>query len=252
MSQPPLQVNGKTSLRAENLGRSVRGQVLLADATFSVHTGETLAIVGPSGSGKSTLLRLLNRLDEPTTGSILLDDTDYKQIVPQELRRRVAMVTQRPFLFPGTVDSNLQFGPRQRREVLSSARIDELLASVGLAGYASRDVANLSGGEAQRVSFARTLANRPEILLLDEPTSALDEDSRHGIETLILEITRRSPVAASTPDIASANRQLTCVLVTHDLAQAARLAQRALVLKSGHIVKNGPIEEVLRAEDSVS
>jgi putative ABC transport system ATP-binding protein len=252
MIPPPTQVEDKTSLRTENLGRSVAGKVLLADATFSVQTGETLAIVGPSGSGKSTLLRLLNRLDEPTTGTVFLDGIDYKRIAPRELRRRVAMVTQRPFLFPDTVESNLQFGPRQRSEVLSSARIDELLAGVGLAGYASRNVANLSGGEAQRVSFARTLANSPEILLLDEPTSALDEDSKHGIETLILEIMRRSPVAASTPDIASANRQLTCVLVTHDLAQAARLAQRALVLKSGHIVKNGPIEEVLRAEDSVS
>jgi putative ABC transport system ATP-binding protein len=252
MTQPPTQVDGKTSLRAENLGRSVAGKVLLADATFSVGASETLAIVGPSGSGKSTLLRLLNRLDEPTRGTVFLDSTDYKQIAPRELRRRVAMVTQHPFLFPGTVESNLQFGPCQRDETLSRERIDELLAAVGLAGYASRDVANLSGGEAQRVSFARTLANSPEILLLDEPTSALDEDSKRGIETLILEIMRRSPVAASTADIASTNRQLTCVLVTHDLAQAARLAQHALVLKSGHIVKNGPIEEVLRAEDSVS
>jgi putative ABC transport system ATP-binding protein len=162
------------------------------------------------------------------------------------------MVTQRPFLFPGTVESNLQFGPRQRGKTLTRERTDELLAAVGLAGYALRNVANLSGGEAQRVSFARTLANSPEILLLDEPTSALDEDSKRGIETLILEIMRRRTVAAATSDSAPANRQLTCVLVTHDLAQAARLAQRALVLESGHIMKNGPIEEVLRAEGSVS
>jgi putative ABC transport system ATP-binding protein len=252
MNQPSTQLDARTSLRAEHLGRSVAGKVLLADATFSVDTGETLAIVGPSGSGKSTLLRLLNRLDEPTTGTVFLDAADYKTIAPRELRRRVAMVTQRPFLFPGTGESNLQFGPRQRGEILTRERIDDLLAAVGLAGYASRDVANLSGGEAQRVSFARTLANSPEVLLLDEPTSALDEDSKRGIETLILEIMRRSPIAAPTGDTAATNPQLTCVLVTHDLAQASRLAQRALVLKSGHIVKNGPIEEVLRAEDSVS
>jgi UDP-glucose/iron transport system ATP-binding protein len=251
MAQPSsLQVDA-TALRAENLGRSVPGKVLLEAASFAVSPGETLAIVGPSGSGKSTLLRVLNRLDEPTTGTVFLDGTDYKQIAPRELRRRVGMVTQRPFLFPGSVADNLQFGPWQRGDTLTNARIEALLAGVGLAGYAARDVANLSGGEAQRVSFARTLANSPEILLLDEPTSALDDDSKRGIEALILEIMRRG----TSDDTATADplrRSLTCLLVTHDLAQAARLAQRALLLRSGRITKRGSTEEVLRAEDPVS
>ena len=166
--------DGPVVLRAEKLGRSVREKVLVMDASFEVRKGETLAIAGPSGSGKSSLLRLLNRLDEPTSGTVYLDGIDYRKIAPRELRRRVGMVTQRAYLFPGTVAENLRFGPRQRGEELNQSRIEELLAGVGLAGYGSRDVANLSGGEAQRVSFARTLANSPEGLVLDEPTSALD------------------------------------------------------------------------------
>ena len=220
-------------LRADNLGRSVRDKVLVADASFEVHKGETLVIVGPSGSGKSSLLRLLNRLDEPTTGTVCLDNVDYRQIAPRELRRRVGMVTQRPFLFPGTVADNLRFGPRQRGQDLTETRIEGLLASVGLAGYGSRGVANLSGGEAQRVSFARTLANSPEIFLLDEPTSALDDDSKHGVEVLVAEIGREHGIP--------------CALVTHVVAQAARLGQRVLMLEAGRIVRNGTVEEVLGA-----
>jgi putative ABC transport system ATP-binding protein len=222
-----------TVLRAENLGRSVPGKVLVEAATFELHSGEILAIVGPSGSGKTSLLRLLNRLDEPTRGKVYLDDIDYRQIAPRELRRRVGMVMQRPYLFPGTVADNLRFGPRQRGEILSAARIEELLAGVGLDGYASREVANLSGGEAQRISFARTLANSPEVLLLDEPTSALDEDSKREVETIILQVGRKQGIP--------------CVLVTHDAAQAVRLGRRALVLEAGRIVRAGNIEEVLHA-----
>ena len=169
-TQRPFQSDAVV-LRAEGLGRSVPGKILVADATFDIRRGEALAIVGPSGSGKTSLLRLLNRLDEPTSGTVLLDGADYRRIAPRDLRRRVGMVSQRPYLFSGTVAENLRFGARQRGEELPADRIDELLAGVGLAEYAGRNVANLSGGEAQRVSFARTLANAPEVLLLDEPTS---------------------------------------------------------------------------------
>jgi putative ABC transport system ATP-binding protein len=220
-------------LRAENLGRSVPEKVLVENATFEVFRGETLAIVGPSGSGKTSLLRLLNRLDEPTSGTVSLDGQDYRQIPPRDLRRRVGMVMQRPFLFPGSVADNLRFGPRQHGENLTDERIEKLLAGVGLAEYRSRDVANLSGGEAQRVSFARTLANSPEALLLDEPTSALDEDSKREVEQIILQIGREQGIA--------------CVLVTHDPAQASRLAQRAVVMEAGRIVRAGKIGEVIRA-----
>lgn len=220
-------------LRAEKLGRTVPGKVLVTDATFEVRKGEILAIVGPSGSGKSSLLRLLNRLDEPTEGSVYLDEVDYRQLAPRELRRRVGMVMQRPYLFAGTVLDNLRFGPRQRGEELSEAAAETLLGGVGLSGFASRDVVNLSGGEAQRVSFARALANAPEVLLLDEPTSALDEDAKREVEAVIERIGHEQGVA--------------CVLVTHDAAQAPRLAQRALVLEGGRIVRSGLVAEVLRA-----
>jgi putative ABC transport system ATP-binding protein len=222
-----------TVLRAETLGRTVPGKLLVDDATFEVRKGETLAIVGPSGSGKSSLLRLLNRLDEPTSGIVYLDGMDYRQIAPRELRRRVGMVLQRPFLFPGSVADNLQFGPRQRGEKLSVAAVEELLSAVGLASFAGRDVSNLSGGEAQRVSFARALANSPEALLLDEPTSALDDAAKREVETLIQQIGRE--------------RDIACILVTHDVAQAARLAGRVLVLENGRLVRSGSVKEVLGA-----
>ena len=220
-------------LRAEHLSRAVEGKYLVEDASFSIRTSDVVAIVGPSGSGKTSLLRLLNRLDEPTSGTVFLDQVDYRQITPRDLRRKVGMVTQRPFLFPGTVESNIQFGPRQRDQILPRAQVETLLSQVGLPGYQDRDIANLSGGEAQRVSLARTLANQPTVLLLDEPTSALDDAAKLGIEALIQEVV--------------AEQHLTCVIVTHDIAQATRLAQRAMVIEHGRILRSGAIHEVLHA-----
>jgi putative ABC transport system ATP-binding protein len=220
-------------LRASHLGRTVRGKPLVADASFEVRAREVLAIAGPSGSGKSSLLRLLNRLDEPTSGTVYLQGADYRQMAPRELRRQLGMVTQRPYLFPGSVEDNLRFGPAQRSEVLSQESVEQLLARVGLPGYSGRDVAKLSGGEAQRVSLARTLANSPLVLLLDEPTSALDDAAKREVETLIQQIVRE--------------QKLTCVIVTHDIAQAIRLADRALLFEAGRVVRIGAVHEVLHA-----
>jgi len=192
-----------------------------------------LTIVGPSGSGKSSLLRLLNRLDEPTSGTVFVQGTDFRNLEPRELRRKLGMVTQRPYLFPGTVAENLQFGPAQRGETLAGEAIEELLSQVGLKDYGGRNVANLSGGEAQRVSVARTLANSPLVLLLDEPTSALDEAAKLEVESSIQKVVH--------------DHGLTCVMVTHDLAQASRLAEKALLLEAGRIVRAGLIGEVLHA-----
>ncbi len=220
-------------LRTENLSRRVGELWIVHDISLSVERGELLGVVGPSGSGKSSFLRLLNRLDEPTSGTVLLDGQDYRLIEPRELRRRVGMVTQRPFLFLGDVTANLRFGPSQRGEMLSDEEIASLLDRVGLPGFAARNVANLSGGEQQRVSLARALANKPEVLLLDEPTSALDEKARAGIEQLI-----RNLVSENC---------FTFVLVTHDLDQARRLCQRVAIIEAGRLVQVGMTEEVLRA-----
>jgi putative ABC transport system ATP-binding protein len=220
-------------LRAESLGRVANGKVLVEDASFAARAGEVLALVGPSGAGKSSLLRLLNRLDEPTHGTVYLQGTDYRALEPRELRRKVGLVTQRPYLFPGSVADNLRFGPAQRGERLADAAVDSLLIRVSLEGYASRGVANLSGGEMQRVSVARTLANGPLVLLLDEPTSALDDAAKREVEALIRAIVR--------------DQGLGCVMVTHDMEQAARLADRALALQNGRVVRAGSIDEVLHA-----
>jgi putative ABC transport system ATP-binding protein len=220
-------------LTTDHLGRTVGKVTLVDDISVEVRTGEVLAIVGPSGAGKSSFLRLLNRLDEPTAGTVWLDGVDYHRIPPRELRRRVGMVTQRAFLFPGTVYENVGFGPRQHGERISALRAEELLSRVGLSGYASRDVADLSVGEAQRVSLARALANSPVVLLLDEPTAALDDEAKLQVEQLIGEIIR--------------DTGLSCAIVTHDFKQASRMATRVMTLQGGRAIRIGPAAELLHA-----
>jgi len=165
------------------------------------------AMVGPSGAGKTTLLRLLNRLDDPDAGQVLLDGHDVRSFDVLELRRRVQYVGQVPVTFPGTVADNV------------GTDVADLLARVGLApALADRNADRLSVGEAQRMCLARALACRPECLLLDEPTSALDTDSKAGVETLIRTL---------------ADEGLTVVMVTHDLLQASELADRTLAVGTG-------------------
>ena len=208
-------------LRTERLGRRVGEVWIVSEISLAVQRGELLGVVGPSGSGKSSFLRLLNRLDEPTSGMVFLEDEDYRRIPPRQLRRRIGMVTQRPFLFPGDIASNLRFGPAQRGETLPDNEIAGLLERVGLPGFASR------------ISLARALANRPEVLLLDEPTSALDEQAKAGVEQLIRDLINQS--------------SLTSVLVTHDRDQARRLCRRVAILEAGRLLQLGTTQEVLGA-----
>ena len=224
-------------LELDALSRRIDTRTLVDEISLKVAAAEIIAIIGPSGAGKSTLLRMVNRLDEPTTGTVYLKQIDYRSMSPPDLRRRIGMVLQSAFLFPGTVRSNLAFGPAQRHETIGDQQIEELLRQIGLSGYADHDIATLSGGEAQRVSLARTLANRPEVLLLDEPTSALDEASTREVELLVQEIVEKSKVP--------------CLIVTHNPAQAARLAHRALYMESGKAVALGPAKEIVDAHRSV-
>lgn len=215
------------------LDSTENGKILLDDVSFRLERGQVLAVLGPSGSGKTTLLRLLNRLDEPTGGTVLLHGDDYRTLDPRELRRRIGMVMQRAYLFPGTAASNIRYGPEQHGLTMADAEIDRLLEHVGLADYRERDVATLSGGEAQRVSIARSLANEPEILLLDEPTSALDEGSKQDVERLLATVVRE--------------RRATCVWVTHDLAQARRVSDMVLKIEAARAVGPGTPQELLDA-----
>ena len=191
----------ESTLKLEAFIHAARGKVLVDDISIHVPQARSLPLSAQAAPANGCL-RLINRLDEPTDGTVLLGGQDYRGIAPQQLRRRVGMVMQTAYLFPGSVAGNIAFGPHQRGERLSANGLAALLERVGLPGYQDREVGKLSGGEAQRVSVARMLANEPEVLLLDEPTSALDETSARGIEKLIMSIVHE--------------RRMTCVIVTHN------------------------------------
>jgi putative ABC transport system ATP-binding protein len=218
-------------LKVEGLTRLVGEVKLVDDISIEVCCCDVIAIVGPSGSGKSSFLRLLNRLDEPDGGAVFLEGRDYRSIPPRELRQQIGMVLQQPYLFSGTVADNIRFGPQQRGETISDEQIEALLEQVALSGYGDREVSTLSGGEAQRVSVARTLANAPKILLLDEPTSALDQAAEKEVEQLLVRIFRE--------------QSQTCLIVTHDPEQARRMASKVMQMERGRLVKFGPVKEVL-------
>jgi len=181
-------------------------------------------VVGPSGSGKSTLLRLCNRLEAPTSGTVRFHGDDIAGLEPLRLRRRVGMVFQRPATFGGTVGDNLRVAaPR-----LSDADALHALSRADLDGsFLDRPASELSGGEAQRVCLARTLLTEPEVLLMDEPTSSVDARSRRALEDMTLGL---------------AHNGVRMVWVTHDLAQARRLADYLLVLAEGRVEYAGPPE----------
>lgn len=202
------------------------GTTVLLGVTAHLHTGRCTAVVGPSGAGKSTLLRLLNRLLEPTSGRVLFRDRPLPSYDVLELRRRVGLVQQAPVRLGETVLADLRTGNRDLTEDEASS----LLERAGLGDQRlDRETSSLSGGEAQRLCLARSLAVRPEVLLLDEPTSALDAGAAASVEEVV-----RALVADG----------LTAVLVSHDLAQARRLADDVIVLRGGEVAETG------RADDS--
>lgn len=177
------------------------------------------AILGPSGSGKSTLLRLLNRLADPSAGSVSFRGTDVRELDPHDLRRRACLVPQTPAPLPGSVAHNVEYAPSLCGRNADVARSLEL---AGLdAGFAHRAAGELSVGEQQRVMLARALALEPEVLLLDEPTSALDERARDGVEETLARL--------------AAESDLSTILVTHDRAQAARLADQVIAVADGRV-----------------
>jgi putative ABC transport system ATP-binding protein len=188
------------------------GRRVLGPFDLRLPTHGPIAVAGPSGSGKSSLLRLLNRLDAPGAGQIRLRGVPLEEIEPTALRRRVAMVFQAPVVLPGTVRDNLLAAS----PTLDDAGIAAALDEVGLASeLAEREGRDLSGGEAQRMCLARSLATDPEVVLFDEPTSSLDEQSAAVIERLALQLEERG---------------ILTIWVTHAPEQLERLARHVVRL----------------------
>ncbi len=209
------------------VSKTYESRTVLQLDQFSVRRGETLAIIGPSGAGKTTLLRLLALVDQPTTGRITCFNQPTDGLsTPIDLRRRIAMVFQRPALLTRTVAANVAYGLRLRRGHSANDRPHELVNELGLAGLDRRVATSLSGGEKQRVALARALALDTEVLLLDEPTAHLDPGNVALVEDRLRKLSR--------------DRGHTLVLATHNIFQARRLADRVAFLLDGRMVEQAP------------
>jgi putative ABC transport system ATP-binding protein len=192
---------------------------ILGGLDLKVNKGELVTIMGASGSGKSTLLRLINRLSEIDSGTILLNGDDIKSFVPMELRRKIGMVFQLPVTFKGSIRDNLFFGIKLWE---GNTGIETISRDAGIPeDLLDADAGQLSIGEKQRVCIARALANQPEILLLDEPTSSLDAVSAQRIEKLLLDLQKE--------------QDLTILWVTHEKEQVERIGGRRLILRDGRL-----------------
>ena len=209
-----------------------RGDVqTLRDVDLDIPDGEVVAIVGPSGAGKTSLIRLLNRLDDPVSGTITYRGSAIESIEVRELRRRVAFVFQAPVMFAGTVADNLAIARDLAVAASGKPLPNELApnAALELAGVdpalGSRDAQALSGGERQRVSIARALMTRPEGILLDEPTSALDPDIADHI--------------MSTVRTLADTMRLTVVMVSHRLEEARAVSTHVVFMEAGKVVETG-------------
>lgn len=200
---------------------------VLQDLSFRVKARQICTIIGPSGAGKSTLLRLLNRLEDPSSGTILLDDRPLTEYEVSALRCKVSLVFQTPVMFDGTVLENLLLPLRLRSgkdAVRSESEFATLLEQVGLSGkFLPRSTDQLSAGQQQRVAIARALVNQPEVLLLDEPTSALDPSASQLLLDTVVGLRQRIG--------------LTVVMVTHTVAHARHIGDRTLLLVGGRIVE---------------
>ncbi len=210
--------------------------VILKDICLKANSSQITAVIGPSGGGKSSLIRLINRMSEPTSGSIYLDGTNIFTLDPVDLRRQVAMVLQKPFMFEGTVKSNLLLPFSFSSSKLNSDtqnRIERTMELTRLSpALLDRNARSLSLGEQQRVNIARALITNPRALLLDEPTSALDRPTADGL-------------AATVKDICQ-NSTLAVIMVTHDLRLAERVADYIYFLDSGVIKEDGLTADLLK------
>ncbi|KAA9300311.1 MULTISPECIES: glycine betaine/L-proline ABC transporter ATP-binding protein [Aerococcus] len=222
----------------EEIVKATGATVGVDNASMDIHEGETFVIMGLSGSGKSTLLRMINRLIEPTSGSVEIDGDDLTKISAEDLRevrrKKVSMVFQNFALFPHmTLQENTEYGlavqgvdKEERRKVAEKA-----LENAGLLDYKDQYPDQLSGGMQQRVGLARALANDPEILLMDEAFSALDPLIRRDMQDELVDLQER------------VNK--TIIFITHDLDEALRIGDRIALMRNGEVVQVGTGEEIL-------
>jgi tungstate transport system ATP-binding protein len=221
--------------RIQNLAKNYGERRVLDIGDLEVFQGEVLGIVGPSGAGKSTLLRLLNFLELPTSGWIQFRQERFGpgSEMPLALRRRVTTVFQRPMLLDRNVFDNVDYGLRLRGERNGTQRVHQALEKVGLADFSRQRARTLSGGEAQRVALARAMVLQPQVLLLDEPTANLDPYNVGLIEEIAKTLNQQMSV--------------TIVLVTHNIFQAHRLADRVVFMLEGKIVEIAQVEQFFEA-----
>ena len=203
----------------------------VADADFSIASGEFFSLLGPSGCGKTTTLRMIAGFETPTEGAIRLEGSDVSRVPPH--KRNVNTVFQHYALFPHmSVWDNVAYGPRSRKKGKGEVRkrVDELLEVVRLTDFAERRPAQLSGGQQQRVALARALVNYPSALLLDEPLGALDLKLRHAMQFELKRIQREVGI--------------TFIYVTHDQEEALTMSDRIAVMNAGNVDQIGTPTEI--------
>ncbi|PZE22814.1 ABC transporter ATP-binding protein [Paenibacillus xerothermodurans] len=213
------------------------GYVALKSVDIEFKEGELTVLIGPSGCGKTTLMKLINRLNNPTSGKVLIRGKDVATMDPVQLRRRVGYVIQNVGLFPHmTIAKNVAVVPRLLgwdKERINH-RVDELLRMVSLDPDTFRDryPAELSGGQQQRIGVIRALAAEPDVILLDEPFSALDPISREQLQDELVRLQQEL--------------KKTIVFVTHDMDEAIKIADTIVLMKDGEVVQSGKPEYILR------
>lgn len=226
-----------TFIETINLGQKREGRDILKNVNLMVKRGEIHALIGPTGAGKTTLLRLIDMLDKPATGQVLIDGVDVasSEKIRLATRRRMAFVLQKPVVFNLSVYDNVAYGLKWRglRRNEINERVKDILETVELTNYSKRNARTLSGGEMQRVAIARAVAIGPDVLLFDEPTANLDPVSSAKIEELITGIIKKHAI--------------TVIMATHDMSQGQRLADKMSVLVDGEIVQTGKAHEIFTA-----
>ncbi len=218
--------------RIENLGKSFGNKKVLQNINLKIFKGEIFTFMGPSGVGKTTLLRLLNLLEMPTTGTLIFDGNDNTILQKNNVMRRMSMLFQRPAIFNTSVFNNVAYGLEIRKvdKKTIEKKVIDALAIVGLAGCEKQKGLTLSGGEAQRMAFARAIVFKPDVLLLDEPTANLDPANVAKIEDIIRKI--RSELGT------------TIILASHNIYQVRRLADRVGILLNGELIEVNTKEQI--------